>query len=238
MSKLSKAKRLYRKRRSRKACLSARIATATVLPGIELSMGVSEATCGHSGAAKLDLPFELDKQHLGDCLQKLKLLPDECIDFVFTSPPYMAGKVYEDESCKDKETYRKTLCRIFREIARVLTPNGTFALEWGYGKDTDGPGTAVPFIYYMYDDLKEMGFLIKQQIVWHYPGGRTGSSSKKHQRLFARHEYIYCLTMNPAGSHLDITESRDIRLNRTLDKKNNQFGRNPTDVWKTFPSRV
>jgi len=182
------------------------------------------------------LPFELDKQYLGNCLQKLKLLPDECIDFVFTSPPYMAGKVYEDESCKDKGIYVETLRKIFTEIARVLTPDGTFALEWGYGKDTDGPGTAVPFMYYMYDDLKEMGFLIKHQIVWHYPGGNTGSSSKKHQRLFARYECIYCLTKNPAASYLDITESRDIRLNRTLDKKNNQFGRNPSDVWKTFPS--
>ena len=34
--------------------------------------------------------------HLGNCMDLLKALPDECVDLVVTSPPYCIGKAYED----------------------------------------------------------------------------------------------------------------------------------------------
>ncbi len=39
--------------------------------------------------------FKLDQIHLGDTLEHLKTLPDECLDLVVSSPPYNIGKEYE-----------------------------------------------------------------------------------------------------------------------------------------------
>jgi len=37
----------------------------------------------------------LDKVILGDCLQILRQLPDECVDMVFADPPFNLGKQYD-----------------------------------------------------------------------------------------------------------------------------------------------
>lgn len=36
-------------------------------------------------------PFELDRVHLGDCIELMKQLPDKCVDCVVTDPPYGIG---------------------------------------------------------------------------------------------------------------------------------------------------
>lgn len=33
-------------------------------------------------------PYELDRVHLGDCIELMKQLPDKCVDCVVTDPPY------------------------------------------------------------------------------------------------------------------------------------------------------
>ena len=40
-------------------------------------------------------PFELDRVHLGDCVELMKQLPDKCVDCVVTDPPYGIGESNE-----------------------------------------------------------------------------------------------------------------------------------------------
>lgn len=37
-------------------------------------------------------PYELDRVHLGDCIELMKALPDKCVDCVVTDPPYGVGR--------------------------------------------------------------------------------------------------------------------------------------------------
>jgi DNA modification methylase len=61
----------------------------------------------------------------GDSLEILKELPDNCIDIVFTSPPYNFGLDYSDnEDDHNWEKYFEKLFSIFDETIRVLKYGG------------------------------------------------------------------------------------------------------------------
>jgi len=66
--------------------------------------------------------------YLGDCKEKLKLLPDNSVDLIFTSPPYADqrkntyGGIHPDK-------YVEWFLPISLELLRVLKPTGTFILN-------------------------------------------------------------------------------------------------------------
>lgn len=68
-----------------------------------------------------------------DCLAALRELPDNCINCCVTSPPYYALRDYGVEGQIGREEtpslYISRLTEIFREVHRVLTPDGTFWLN-------------------------------------------------------------------------------------------------------------
>lgn len=71
----------------------------------------------------------------GDALETLRLLPDECVQAVVTSPPYWGLRDYGIdgqiglESTLDK--YMAKLVEVFREVKRVLRDDGTIWLNLG-----------------------------------------------------------------------------------------------------------
>ena len=81
----------------------------------------------------------------GDCLKKLKELPDESIDMCMTSPPYWALRDYGVKGQlgleSDFDIYVKKLCEVFEEVKRVLKKQGTCWVNLGdtyYTKSGNG----------------------------------------------------------------------------------------------------
>jgi DNA modification methylase len=67
----------------------------------------------------------LNKIIVGDSEFVLKQLPDNCIDLIFTSPPYNFGLDYENhQDGVDWEKYFEKLFTIFKECIRVLKYGG------------------------------------------------------------------------------------------------------------------
>lgn len=69
---------------------------------------------------------------IGDCLERLKQLPDSFIDVVVTSPPYNIGisyRSYTDD--KPHDIYLEWIAEVAQEIKRVLKPDGSFFLNVG-----------------------------------------------------------------------------------------------------------
>lgn len=65
----------------------------------------------------------------GDCLEELRNLPDNSIDFAFADPPYNLKKEYRGYADDLEITEYFTWCDQWTtEVARVLRPGGTFAL--------------------------------------------------------------------------------------------------------------
>ena len=88
-----------------------------------------QAFTAHQNAIQKD-PLLLN----GDALLILRDLPDDCIDFVMTSPPYWGKREYENGGIGLEDDYRdfvKHLVAVFAEMKRVLKPEGSFWLNLG-----------------------------------------------------------------------------------------------------------
>ena len=84
----------------------------------------------HNNDVELPAEFE-DKIICGDSEEELKRLPDNCVDLVFTSPPYNFGQDYQDD---DEDSvvwvsYFDKLFRIFDECIRVLKFGGRLVVN-------------------------------------------------------------------------------------------------------------
>ena len=77
------------------------------------------------------LPADCENKIItGDSLDELKKLPDNCIDLIFTSPPYNFGLEYENGSDAHYwKAYFNTLFLIFDECIRVLKYSGRFVVN-------------------------------------------------------------------------------------------------------------
>ncbi len=72
----------------------------------------------------------LNKIICGDSEEILKQLPDNCIDLVFTSPPYNFGLDYESTDDDHKwEKYFEKLFNIFNECIRVVKYGGRIVIN-------------------------------------------------------------------------------------------------------------
>ena len=77
----------------------------------------------------------IKKLMLGDCIKKLKKLPDESIHCVVTSPPYYGLRDYGHEGQigleQTPDEYVQKMVAVFREVWRVLRKDGTVWLNLG-----------------------------------------------------------------------------------------------------------
>jgi len=72
----------------------------------------------------------INKVICGDCLEILKEIPDNCVDLVFTDPPYNENYKYRNSGFKDKrDDYYSFIESVFIEIKRVLKDTGSFYLK-------------------------------------------------------------------------------------------------------------
>lgn len=102
-----------------------------------------------------------------DCLDALRQFPDDSINCCVTSPPYyalrdygMEGQIGREET---PELYIDRLTEVFREVRRVLAPNGTL---WLNIADT-------------YAGKGDQGNCIDPK----YPRGRTGQSKALNNKV-------------------------------------------------------
>ena len=81
------------------------------------------------------LGMEVNKIIQGDCLEVLKMLPDESIDCCVTSPPYWGLRDYGTPGQIGLEStieeYVAKMVEVFREVRRVLRADGTVWLNIG-----------------------------------------------------------------------------------------------------------
>ncbi len=68
-------------------------------------------------------PTLLDQITLGDCVELLRTLPDGCIDFAVTDPPYLVNYRPRDGRLCVNDDSAHWLEPAFKEIQRVLKPN-------------------------------------------------------------------------------------------------------------------
>ncbi len=106
----------------------------------------------------------------GDCLEKLRELPAECIDFIFTSPPYADNRKKPYEGVPIKK-YVEWFLPTSAELKRVLKPDGSFVLNI---KERAVNGERQTYVLELILKMRDQGWLWVEEYIWHkansFPG--------------------------------------------------------------------
>jgi site-specific DNA-methyltransferase (adenine-specific) len=134
-------------------------------------------------------------------------LPDSSVHLMVTSPPYNALKDY-DKNLSLQE-YLELLKRVWVETYRVLVPGGRACINVA----NLGRKPYIPLHSYIIDDLQEIGFLMRGEIIWNKASSSSPSTawgswrSASNPVLRDVHEYI-------------LVFSKDTFTRKSKDKEN------------------
>lgn len=186
--------------------------------------------------------------YLGDCSTELKLIPDNSVDLIITSPPYADQRknTYGGISVKD---YVEWFLPISKELLRVLKPTGTFILNI---KEKVQNGERSTYVIELILEMKKQGWLWTEEFIWHkkncYPGKWPNRfrDAWEHLLQFNKNKKFNMYqeaVMVPTG---DWAKSRLKKLSETDKKRDNSkvlsgFGKNISnwmDREMAYPTNV
>lgn len=122
--------------------------------------------------------------------ERMELIPDHSIHLMVTSPPYNVSKEYDEDFTLGE--YRDLLRNVFRETYRVLVHGGRACVNIA----NVGRKPYIPLHSYLMQDLLELGFVMRGEIIWNKsssagPSTAWGSwKSASNPTLRDVHEYI------------------------------------------------
>jgi site-specific DNA-methyltransferase (adenine-specific) len=184
----------------------------------------------------------------GDSQEQLKLLPDDSIDLIVTSPPYADqrkstyGGIHPDH-------YVEWFLPISEQLLRVLKPTGTFILNI---KEKVVEGERSTYVMELILEMRKQGWLWTEEFIWHkknsYPGKWPNRFRDAWERLlqFNKNKKFHMYqeeVMVPMG---DWANSRLKNLSETDKIRDNSkvgsgFGKNISN-WvnrdKAYPTNV
>ena len=112
----------------------------------------------------------LDNILLGDCEEVLKEVPDNCVDLIFTSPPY-ADQRLKTYGGVHPNQYVDWFMPKADQFHRVLKPTGTFILNI---KERAVNGERHTYVIELILEMRRRGWLWTEEFMWHkknsYPG--------------------------------------------------------------------
>ncbi|MCS6929835.1 MAG: site-specific DNA-methyltransferase [Saprospiraceae bacterium] len=101
--------------------------------------------------------------YLGDCREKLHLLPDESVDLSFTSPPY-ADRRRNTYGGIHPSDYVEWFLPIAAQLLRILKPTGTFVLNI---REKVVNGERSTYVLELILNMRRQGWLWTEEFIWH-----------------------------------------------------------------------
>mgnify|MGYP000297782630 CR=1 FL=1 len=166
------------------------------------------------------MEIKFDQIMPGDCLENMKIIPDETVDLIVTDPPFNIGKNYK--TYKDrmkKEEYIKWCETWLAECIRILKSHGSLYLF----NFPENNAYLMPFL--------DRNMVFKRWMTWHYPTN-TGMSPTNYTR--SQHSILfYTKTDKATWNKKAIAEPyRNQTDKRILERiKNGSNGKTPYDVF-------
>ncbi len=178
---------------------------------------------------------------LGDCLERMKEIPDSSIDLTVTSPPYDNLRTYNNTLEWGEHVWKPVLQELFRvtEIGGVVV--------WVVGDATiKGSETGTSFKQALY--AKEIGFNLHDTMIWE----KTGSGAFGSVLCYAQNfEYMFVFSkgkpnaINLIKDRENVVKSGQVKVNAAIDAGKNYstriierkpFGKR-TNIWKIDPQK-
>jgi site-specific DNA-methyltransferase (adenine-specific) len=173
------------------------------------------------------VPDEALNVILAHSSEQMPELPDNSVHIMITSPPYNVGKEYDEDLSLDE--YRQMLRRVWQETYRVLVPGGRACINIA----NLGRKPYIPLHAYLIDDMNQIGFLMRGEIIWDKAASASSSTawgswqSASNPTLRDVHEYI--LVFSKESYRRKPPEARENTISR------DQFLEYTKSIW-TFPS--
>jgi site-specific DNA-methyltransferase (adenine-specific) len=168
------------------------------------------------------IPDEFLNKILCKSSEDMSELPSNSVHLVVTSPPYNVGKEYDEDL--DLNEYREFLKRVFLEVKRVLVPGGRLCINIA----NLGRKPYLPLHAYIIQDMLDLGFLMRGEIIWNKAGGGSPSTawgswlSAKNPTLRDQHEYILVFSkdtftrQNPFGRKSTISREEFLEFTKSV----------------------
>lgn len=165
-----------------------------------------------------------------------KSLSPDSIKLIITSPPYNIGKEYE--KTENIEEYLNKFKPLLNDFLRVLSEDGSIC--WQVGNYVNN-GEVFPLDIYFYHMFKNIGFKLRNRIIWHF-----GHGLHCKKRFSGRYETILWFTK----SDNYLFNLDDVRIPSKYPNKKfykgekkgqvsgNPKGKNPEDVWEMTLERL
>ena len=133
----------------------------------------------------------------GNCLDKMRELPDGCIDMIMTSPPY--------DNLRDYNGYSFDFENIAREMFRIMK-DGSVAVWIVSDATIDGSETGTSFKQALF--FKEIGFNLHDTMIWEKPCfTATGTLSVRYASVF---EYMFVLSKGKPKTFNPLKDRKNI----------------------------
>ena len=184
----------------------------------------------------------------GDCEEVLKKYDDNCVDLIFTSPPY-ADKRKNTYGGIHPDDYVDWFINRAKEFLRVLKPTGTFVLNV---KEGAVDGERQTYVIELILKMRELGWLWTEEFIWHkknsYPGKWPNRFRDSWERCiqFNKNKKFNMYQENvmvPIGDWADsrLKNLSDTDKTRDESKVGSGFGKNISN-WlgkdKVYPTNV
>ncbi len=142
---------------------------------------------------------------LGDCLERMKEIPDGSVDLTVTSPPYDNLRTYNNTLDWGEHVWKPVL----EELFRVTKQGGV--VVWVVGDATiKGSETGTSFRQALY--AKEIGFNLHDTMIYE----KVGLAFPDSNRYYQMFEYMFVFsksgpkTFNPIKDRQNISAGRDV----------------------------
>ncbi len=186
--------------------------------------------------------------YLGDSKENLKLLPDNSVDLIVTSPPY-ADQRKSTYGGIHPNKYVEWFLPITKQLLRVLKPTGTFILNI---KEKVVDGERSTYVMELILAMRKQGWFWTEEFIWHkknsYPGKWPNRFRDSWERLLQfnkdkKFNMYQDEVMVPMGNWAknrlkNLSETDKIRDN---SKVGSGFGKNISnwlDRDKAYPTNV
>ena len=185
---------------------------------------------------------------VGDCREQLKLLADNSVDLIVTSPPY-ADQRKETYGGISPDNYVEWFLPISFELLRVLKPTGTFVLNI---KEKVVNGERSIYVMQLILAMRQQGWFWTEEFIWHkkncYPGKWPNRFRDAWERLLqfnkAKQFSMYQESvMVPMGdwAKTRLKNLSEVDMVRDNSKVGSGFGKNISNWIKrdmAYPSNV
>jgi len=147
--------------------------------------------------------LEVNKIYNMDCVEGMKLLPDECVDLTVTSPPYDNLRTYN----RNVEHWNfEKFQEVAKELYRVTKQGGV--VVWIVGDATiKGSETGTSFRQALY--FKEIGFNLHDTMIYQ----KDACSFPETNRYYPAFEYMFIFSKDKPKT-----------VNLIADKPNKRYG--------------